>query len=129
MKAHDPLQKEMATQKKEERKTQAELEKQEARAHNAAAKQAERIGAGTHNPTGTGTTGTYSTTGATGHPTGTHPTSALPGHGTGQPAVRVTEGVVGSQPIGTNPAGTGRTTAHGPRVEGNAPGYGTGGPL
>ena len=134
MKAHDPLQKEMATQRKEERKTQAELEKQEARAHNVAAKQSERIGAGAHYPTGTGTgtTGTYSTTGATGHPTGTHPTSALPGHGTGQPAALVTEGVVGSQPIGTNTgytAGTGRTAAHDPRVEGNAPGNGTGGPL
>ncbi|KAE8125352.1 hypothetical protein FH972_020171 [Carpinus fangiana] len=73
--------------------------------------------------TGTGTNGTYSTTGATGHPTGTHPTSALPGHGTGQPAVQVTEGVVGSQPIASYTAATGRTAAHDPRVEGNAPGY------
>jgi hypothetical protein len=78
---------------------------------------------GTGTGTETGTTGTYSTTGATGHPTGTHPTSALPGYGTGQPAVQVTEGVVGSQPIGTYTAATGKTAAHDPRVEGNAPGY------
>ncbi|KAF5747721.1 Seed maturation protein [Tripterygium wilfordii] len=36
--AHDPLQKEMATQKKEEKIDQAELNKQEARAHNEAVK-------------------------------------------------------------------------------------------
>jgi septal ring factor EnvC (AmiA/AmiB activator) len=120
MKAHDPMQKEMATQKKELKKTQAELEKEEARAHNAAAKLGEKAGADAHY---TATGATYSTTGATGHPTGTHPMSALPGHGSGQPAAQLTEGVVGTHPIGTNTAGTGRTTAHDPRVEG----YGTGG--
>jgi hypothetical protein len=82
------------------------------------------VGADTGTGRGTGTTGTYSTTGATGYPTGTHPTSALPGYGTGQPAEQVTDGVVaGSQPVATYTAGTGRTAAHDPRVEGNAPGY------
>ncbi|WJX17701.1 hypothetical protein P8452_07585 [Trifolium repens] len=38
MRASDPIQKEMATEKKEERIHQAETEKQEAREHNAAAK-------------------------------------------------------------------------------------------
>ncbi|KAL7098037.1 hypothetical protein ACP275_10G180500 [Erythranthe tilingii] len=40
MTTRDPLQKEMATEKKDERKYGAELEKQEACEHNAAAKQA-----------------------------------------------------------------------------------------
>ncbi|EYU39929.1 hypothetical protein ABFS82_10G171100 [Erythranthe guttata] len=40
MTTRDPLQKELATEKKDERKYGAELEKQEAREHNAAAKQA-----------------------------------------------------------------------------------------
>lgn len=129
MQARDPVQKEMATQKKEQKKTQAELEKEAARAHNVVAKQAEKTGAhdARYIASGTGTTATYPTTGATGHPTGTHPMSALPGHGTGQPAGQVTEGVMGSHPIGTHTAGTGRTTAHDPRLEGTDPGYGTGG--
>ncbi|KAI3507636.1 hypothetical protein L1887_22625 [Cichorium endivia] len=66
--AHDPMQKEMAREKKEERKHEAEYEKQAAREHNAAQRQAAGttgIGTGTH---------THSTTGGlggTGHHTGT----------------------------------------------------------
>ncbi|XP_004514000.1 18 kDa seed maturation protein-like [Cicer arietinum] len=60
MTAHDPLQKEMATQKKEERVNQAELDKQAAHQHNAAAT-AGHLGQGRHHTTGTGygTGGTY----------------------------------------------------------------------
>ncbi|KAF5750670.1 18 kDa seed maturation protein [Tripterygium wilfordii] len=134
-KAHDPLQKEMATQKKEDRINEAGLNKQEARTHNAAVKQ----GVQSHGPTGMPTSGaggyttgapgttTYSTTGAHGQGTGAHQMSALPGHGIGQPHGQVTEGEVGSHPIGTN-TGTGRTTAHNTGVGGtDATGYGTGG--
>ncbi|KAJ1403337.1 Late embryogenesis abundant protein [Sesbania bispinosa] len=128
MTARDPLQKEMATQKKEARINQAELDKQAAREHNAATKQA-TTGQGHYN-TGTGTgTATYSTTGEYGQPMGAHQTSAMPGHGTGQPMGNVTEGVVGSHPIGTNRGTTGTATAHNTRVGGNtnSSGYGTGG--
>lgn len=65
MTSHDPVQKQMATEKKEHRINQAELNKQEARELNAATKQAASApetgtGAGTHS---------YSATGS-GHPTG-----------------------------------------------------------
>ena len=128
-KAHDPMQKEMATQKKEERIRQAELEKQEARQHNAAAKQAG--GNGGYTATGTATytasgTHTYSTTGEHGKPTGASQMSALPGHGTGQPAGQVIDGRAEAHPVGTNP-GVGGSTSHNTRVEGNPHGYGTGG--
>ena len=96
----DPLQKELATEKKEERKTQAESERQQARQHNTAAKQMESTPAGVH--TGyTTTTGAGGTT--AGHKTGTHHMSAMPGHGTGQGQLgQVThKGVVEeSHPIG-----------------------------
>lgn len=114
MTARDPLQKEMATQKKEAKINQAELDKQAAQQHNAAAKHS----------------ATYSTTGEYVQPMGTHQTSAVPGHGTGQPTGHVTEGVVGSHPIGTNTGGTGgAATAHNTRVGGNPNdyNYGTGG--
>ena len=124
MTARDPLQKEMATQKKEDRINRAELQKQAAREHNTAAKEAATAGYSGQGQYGTGpTTGTatYSTTGEYGQPTGTH--------GTGQPTGQVTEGVVGSHPIGTN-TGTGRrtTTAHNTRAGANPndPGYGYG---
>ena len=98
--ARDPLQKELATEKKEERKTQAESERQQARQHNTAAKQMESTPAGVH--TGyTTTTGAGGTT--AGHKTGTHHMSAMPGHRTGQGQLgQVThEGVVEeSHPIG-----------------------------
>ncbi|KAI4300694.1 hypothetical protein L6164_034041 [Bauhinia variegata] len=132
MTAHDPLQKEMATQKKEERINQAELDKQEARQHNAAARQSASAAGGQHMgqgnyTTGTGGSATYSTTGEYGQPMGTHQMSAMPGHGTGHPTGHVTEGVVGSHPIGTE-TGAGRTSAaHNTRVGGNAQRYATGG--
>ncbi|KAJ7971446.1 18 kDa seed maturation protein [Quillaja saponaria] len=125
--AHDPLQKEMATQKKDERIHEADLNKKEAREENAAAKQAASAGTGghgIHHRAGPGTT-TYSTTGTTVQQTGAHQMSSMPGHGAGQP---MTEGVVASHPSGTN-TGTGRTTAHNTHVggTGNTTGYGTGG--
>ncbi|XP_075639272.1 11 kDa late embryogenesis abundant protein [Castanea sativa] len=124
MTARDPLQKELATEKKEERKTQAELEKQQARQHNAAAKQMESTPAGGH--TGyTTTTGAGGPTSATygGHTTGTHHMSAMPGHGTGQGKQgQVTHE---SHPIAI---GTRRTTTHNTSVEENNPpgSYGSG---
>ncbi|KAH9673927.1 Late embryogenesis abundant protein 46 [Citrus sinensis] len=123
MKAHDPVEKEMATEKKEERRMQAELEKQEAREHNAAAKQATG-GLGYT----TADSYSHSTTGMHGRPTGGQQMSALAGHGTGQPAGQMTEGVVGSHPMGVN-TGTGHNPAHNTRVGGGggATGYGTGG--
>ncbi|KAL1196897.1 Late embryogenesis abundant protein 46 [Cardamine amara subsp. amara] len=127
MKTRDPLQKEMATQKKEGRINQAEMQKREAMEHNAAMR--ESAGAGTGTGTGLGLgTATHSTTGQVGHGTGTHQMSALPGHGTGQPTGRVVEGTAVTDPIGTN-TGTGRTTAHNTRVGGGGgtTGYGTGG--
>ncbi|KAE9598287.1 hypothetical protein Lal_00004080 [Lupinus albus] len=89
MTARDPLQKEIATQKKETKMDQAELDKLAAREHNAAVKQANAgehmVGQGPHHHHNIGT-GTTTTTGA-----------------------------VGSHPIGAN-TGTGRTTtAHNPR--------------
>lgn len=127
MTARDPVQKEMATEKKQAKINQAELDKQAAREHNTAAKQSATAG---HMGTGTGTgSATYSTTGTYGQPMGAHQTSALPGHGTGQPTGHVTEGVVGSHPIGTNRGTDGTATAHNTRVGGNpnASAYGTGG--
>ncbi|XP_050226906.1 11 kDa late embryogenesis abundant protein-like [Mercurialis annua] len=124
MSAHDPVQKQMATEKKEHKKAEAELNKQEAREHNAAAKQSEKVSG--HAPSyttagGGATTGgyekqthTHSVTGAPGHPTGTHQMSAMPGHGTGQPY----GGHVDSSGLErTEPTGLpGQTTGHNPRV-------------
>ncbi|KAG2262934.1 hypothetical protein Bca4012_012639 [Brassica carinata] len=123
MTTRDPIQKEMATQKKEGRINQAEMQKREAREHNAAMKEAS--GAGTGTGLGLGTA-THSTTGHVGHGTGTHQMSALPGHGTGEPTGHVVDGTAVTEPIGTN-TGTGRTTAHNTRVGGGTTGYGTGG--
>ncbi|XP_014495514.1 18 kDa seed maturation protein [Vigna radiata var. radiata] len=120
MTARDPLQKELATQKKEAKVNQAELDKLAAREHNAAVSE--------HNSAAKQGT-TYSTTGEHGHPTGFHQMSAMPGHGTGQPTGHVTEGVVGSHPIGTNRGPGGTATARNTRAGGNPNdyGYGTGG--
>ncbi|KAK4706633.1 hypothetical protein R3W88_033803 [Solanum pinnatisectum] len=75
MTANNPSEKEMATEKKEER-----------------IKAAERREGKTHS---------YSTSGAIGQPSGAHQMSALPGHGSGQPTgASVVEGVVPSHPIG-----------------------------
>ncbi|XVF07354.1 hypothetical protein REPUB_Repub06bG0131000 [Reevesia pubescens] len=125
--AGDPMQKEMASQKKEERIRQAELEKQEARQHSAAAKQSGRDDGYTAAGTGAYTAGgthTYSTTGERGQPTGARQMSALPGHGTGQPAGQLVEGRAEAHPVGTNP-GVGGSMFHNTRVEGNPHGYGT----
>lgn len=83
MSAHDEMQKEMATQKKEERIHEAERQKQEVYESNAAARQASYS---------TGEPHSYSTTGESGQHTGMHQMSALPGHGTGEPTGHVTEG-------------------------------------
>ncbi|XP_045795730.1 18 kDa seed maturation protein-like [Trifolium pratense] len=126
MTARDPVQKEMATHKKDAKMNQAELDKLSAREHNAAVKQSTTATVGQmgqpHHTTET-ETATYSTTGNYGQPTGGHQMSALPGHGTGQPMGHVTEGVVGSHPIGTNRGTDGTATAHNTRVGG----YSTGG--
>ncbi|KAI3446423.1 hypothetical protein Pfo_003088 [Paulownia fortunei] len=118
MTAENPTEKDMATNKKEERINHAELNKQEAHEKNAAAGQAAR----------TGGSYSYSTTGEVGQPTGGHQMSALPGHGTGEPAGQVTEGRIKSRPMG-KATGTGRpTTAHNTHVgAGTNKGYGTGG--
>ncbi|XP_058073410.1 18 kDa seed maturation protein-like [Magnolia sinica] len=105
--SHDPLEKQMAEERKEEKITQAEINKLQAKEQNAAAKESARAG-----QTGTVTL---------------HPTAALPGHGTGQPHGQVTSGVVGSHPTATN-TGTGTTTARNPLAGGtDQTGYGTGG--
>uniref|UniRef100_A0A7N0UB25 Seed maturation protein LEA 4 n=1 Tax=Kalanchoe fedtschenkoi TaxID=63787 RepID=A0A7N0UB25_KALFE len=124
MSAHDPVEKDMAAQRKEERIQQAEMNKQQTREHNAAA-----MGHST-GVLGTGGTYSHSATGVPGHSTGTHQMSAMPGHGTGQPlGGHVVEGTVGSRPIGTA-TGTGGTTAHHTQAgvnPGTHPtGYGTG---
>lgn len=121
MTAHDPIEKEMATEKKEERRMQAELDKQ-------AAKQATSAAGGPGYGYTTADSYSHSTTGMHGHPTGGQQMSALAGHGTGQPAGQMTEGMVGSHPIGDN-AGTGYNPVHNARVGdgGGATGYGTGG--
>ncbi|CAI9765683.1 unnamed protein product [Fraxinus pennsylvanica] len=118
MTANNPTEKQMATEKKEEKIDQAEHHKQEAREKNAASSQVANAGA-THS---------YSTTGETGQPTGSYQMSALPGHGSGQPMGQVTESIIKSHPIGTA-TGTGRpTTAHNTHVgTGANKGYGTGG--
>ncbi|MCE3214936.1 hypothetical protein HAX54_000312 [Datura stramonium] len=104
MTANNPTEKEMATEKKEERVNEAEMKKQEAPQG--------------YSTTGTGKTHSYSTTGATGHPTGAHQMSALPGHGSGQPAGPVVEGVVPSHPIGTATGTQRPSAAHNTRVGG-----------
>ncbi|XP_059646392.1 11 kDa late embryogenesis abundant protein-like [Cornus florida] len=110
MSAHDPVEKDMAAQRKEEKIEQAELNKLEAREHNAASKQAAAAG-GTQSYT-TGVTGAAHQTPAT---TGgaalaaAHQTPSIHLTAAGQTG-HVTEGVVGSQqyPVGAN-TGTGRT--------------------
>lgn len=125
MSAHDPMQKEMATQKKEERKAEAEWNKLEAHEQNAAARQAAKVGGHASYTTGETGGGAYGTeplahphsasaTGTPGYPTGTQQMSAVPGHGTSQP--------YGGQvdPTGvrrTHPTGLpGDTTGHNTRV-------------
>ena len=123
MTSRDPVQKQRATEKKEERKAEAEWNKQEAREHNAAAKQAAKVGgesqyttAGGGAPTSTFNTQTHthSVANAPAHPTGTDQMSAFPGHGTGEPY----GGQVDATGLATTtPTGLpGQTTGHNPRV-------------
>lgn len=140
MTAHDPMEKEMATEKKQEKINQAEWNKQEIRHQNAASRKPGSagvtgmgtgpgmgtmgtgtgmgtMGTGPGMGTGTGTgTGpyTHSTTGATaGQPMGGHQMSALPGHGTGQPT-----GHGGHQTSALPGHGTGQPTGLGHVTEG-----------
>ncbi|KAJ4838138.1 hypothetical protein Tsubulata_037467 [Turnera subulata] len=134
MSAHDPVEKQMATDKKEQRIAEADLRKQEAREHNAAAKEAAAATGGrghfttggpgaAYGTTGTTETHTHSATGTPGYPTGTHQMSAMPGHGTGQPlGGYVEEGVAGTRPSGL----PGDTTGHNTHVGGTGFGTGTG---
>lgn len=137
MSASDPMQKEMATDKKEERIHQAEMEKQEARDHNAkmSASVISHVTEGghphTHTTTGptTETATGYSTIGdyGSGQSLATDHSSTTPGlgyglglgHGLGNEEV-----VMGSHPIETNTGIGGKTKAHSVRVHGTAPGSG-----
>ncbi|XP_022971427.1 11 kDa late embryogenesis abundant protein-like [Cucurbita maxima] len=66
MRAHDPLEKDMASERKEERLHGAELDKQQARAEHAAERQAaSKTGAHTGLTTGTGTRAYDPTVGGT----------------------------------------------------------------
>ncbi|CAI8602225.1 unnamed protein product [Vicia faba] len=109
MSASDPMQKEMATEKKEERINQAEMEKQEAREYNAAVKMS-HVTEG-HSYTATGPTSVtasgYSIIGdyGTGQPMATDNVSTIPGIGLGLGA-----DVIGSHPVESN-TGMGSTTA------------------
>ncbi|XP_065857650.1 11 kDa late embryogenesis abundant protein [Euphorbia lathyris] len=117
MSAHDPVRKEMATDRKEMRIAEAEANKQVARHQNAVSKEAAKAGA--HPQYTTGDTYTHSATGAPGYPTGTHQMSAMPGHGTGQPH----GGYVDSSGVArTHPTDT---TGHNTRVESVDPNTGT----
>ncbi|XAR68591.1 hypothetical protein NMG60_11003771 [Bertholletia excelsa] len=102
LRANDPAEREMAKEEKEERKSQAELGKQEAREHNAAARMA---------------------AGAGGYTTGAPETEYA---ATGQPTRRVTEGVVGGQnPVGEF-TGNGRDPIQNTSVRSRRPAPGTG---
>ncbi|XP_009604364.1 11 kDa late embryogenesis abundant protein-like [Nicotiana tabacum] len=99
----DPVEKQMATEKKEERIHQAEMDKLAAQEQNAASRQAAATG---------GTTAYTASSGgvAPGHTTGAQGTTTAP---TG-----TTTGVVGTQnPPGTT-TGTGRATVQGPNTGG-----------
>ncbi|WCJ34004.1 11 kDa late embryogenesis abundant protein [Euphorbia peplus] len=114
MQAHDPLQKEMATDKKEMRKAEAEANKQEAREQNAASRQAARAGAQPAYTTG-GDTYTHSATGAPGYLSGT---GQAAGGYVDSSGIR-THGYVDSSGVGrTNQTGMpGDITGHNTQVE------------
>ncbi|KAK1281769.1 18 kDa seed maturation protein [Acorus calamus] len=76
MTAHNPMEKEMATQRKEEKIHQAEINKQGVHEQNAAAKEAARLG-------GTGGVAGHPTGGMTGHSPLTGGSHTTTGHGTG----------------------------------------------
>lgn len=116
MSASDPMQKEMATEKKEERINQAEMEKREAREYNAAVKMC-HVTEGYTGPT-IETAAGYSIIGdyGSGQPMATGNVSTIPGIGLGAD-------VMGSHPIETN-TGMGTTTAeaHVVHEDGSLPG-------
>lgn len=120
MQAHSPMEKAAATEKKEERLTQAEINKLDAMKQNAAAR---------HNSPQVGGSNPGFTAATASPASGVQQMSAMPGHGTGQPTGGyVAEGVVESHPIGLD-SGTGQTMAHNTRAGGNPPGpyHSTGG--
>lgn len=133
MTAHNPMEKERATEKKQEKINQSEMSKQAAIHNNEAAHQHKVQGStGVVHYTASGETASSSINGLPGQSTGMHQMSAMPGHGIGQPMTQVTEGTMGTHPIGVKRRGavgntTGGTTTHNTRVEGHAPSYGTGG--
>lgn len=117
MSARDPMEKEIATEKKEERINQAEMEKQEAREYNAAVKMYHMTGPTTETASGYSTIGDY----GTGQPMATDNVSTIPGIGLGLGA-----DVMGSHPIDETNMGMGTTTeAHVVHVDGAVPGSGT----
>ena len=128
MSSHDPEQREMARERKEERITQAELDKQEAKQYRAAAsKYAASATGGQGYYTGEATDGymtsghdtrTHSATEDTGYPMGAHQMSAMPGQRTGQPyGGQVEEGMVSTYPGGLSGDST---TGHNTRAGGTA---------
>ncbi|XP_011078825.1 11 kDa late embryogenesis abundant protein-like [Sesamum indicum] len=115
MTTRDPIQKDMATQKKEDRIYEAERQKQEAREHNAAARQ-----------TGGGAYGEGYTTGTTGGVLGHDYTTGTGGTGAGG---YTAEGGLGSdypQETMGGMTGTGATTGGGGRVRHQHPSTGGG---
>ncbi|XP_058771330.1 18 kDa seed maturation protein-like [Vicia villosa] len=120
MSASDPVQKEMATEKKEERINQAEMQKREAREYNAAVKMC-HVTEGYTGPT-IETAAGYSIIGdyGSGQPMATDNVSTIPGIGLGLGA-----DVMGSHPIETN-TGMDTTTAEARvvHVDGSVPGSG-----
>ncbi|KAG8371861.1 hypothetical protein BUALT_Bualt12G0007000 [Buddleja alternifolia] len=121
MTTRDPLQKEIATEKKDERIHEAERQKLEARQQNVATRQG---------AAGGGTFGHDYTTG-TGHPTGAGVRSDYPQTGTTGAGHTAGTGVRSDYPQGQGLAGTGTTTTTGgaERVrpkDPNVTGYGSG---
>ncbi|PIM97485.1 hypothetical protein CDL12_30044 [Handroanthus impetiginosus] len=119
MTTRDPLQKEMATQKKDARIHEAEREKHEARAHNATAKQP-----------GGGSYGHDYTTGTGGGTYGHDYTTGTGGPTTGGGYTAEGEGMLHNYPPGTTTTttgGAGRMGHQDPNVGGGArTGYGSG---
>ena len=148
MTTRDPLKKELATERKEERKTEAEIEKQRAREYNTAQRQAGTTGIHGSHPTGH--TGYGGTTGYSSHPAGdtgyggttvysSHPTGDT-GYGgtTGYGATTTDAAGYGGAAAGDTEYGKGGTTTGeagygdtvtttGYRTRGTHPGHGTGG--
>ncbi|KAI5396708.1 hypothetical protein KIW84_062797 [Lathyrus oleraceus] len=108
------MQKEMATEKKEERINQAEMEKQEAREYNAAVKMSHVTGPTAETASGYSIIDDY----GTGQPMATDNVSTIPGIGLARGA-----DVMGSNPIESNTGmdmGT-TTEAHVFHVDGTVP--------